>query len=682
MPAMTFEQILKEAKPPTGCGVLVIRDGKILTGTRIERAGKGRLCGPGGHIEAGETPEEAAKREAMEEFGIECHDLVPLDTQDGGGRYGTSAVFVCTDYTGEPRTDEEEMTDPKWRTIEEIKEEDLFPPFKQSLELLQEGDLVRKFNPYHCHTGRFTTANGAHSFTYSPGKSKAHDLAIEREKKRHAAAGSSNESKAPSKPQYKGNNATQKDHLKETHGDMDHMFDDDSRRKCIETCEKMTGADKDQATSFYNAVQSYTGGGYDSIRDYYQTGNTWGKREAENLEKFIEASPKWDGGDLYRGIAVKKDTADQILKYAREGKEMGMMGPSSWSSKESIAQSFADSNATADREVKFIFKTSGKQNGTSVKYMSITSYEDEVVCSNEARWKPTKVKEIGKGVYEIDCTPVSTGGTTKKSATFDEILKFNPYHGPDGKFSTANGAHSFTYKPGKSKAHDLAIEREKKRQEAAGGAGGATGTGSSEPEYKPPETRGHVKHMKGQELFDYTAKELGVSKQEAKDMIKEVSGYTDGAATDMRIWQQGGKQWDMQELTPKEAQKMSDEVEKYIKKAPKWEGGEIYRGIGISEDEAHKLLDDIAFSMKPLDMKGTSSWTSDKSIADDFSEWNGADVAVIFKAPGTKKGTSIDHISDFSQSEVLVSKDARWDVKNISGSIDDGYLVIEMEERP
>lgn len=47
---------------------------------------------------------------------------------------------------------------------------------------------VTKFNPYHDSRGRFATASGATSFTYAPGKSKAHDLAIQREKERHAAA--------------------------------------------------------------------------------------------------------------------------------------------------------------------------------------------------------------------------------------------------------------------------------------------------------------------------------------------------------------------------------------------------------------------------------------------------------------------------------------------------------------
>ena len=48
--------------------------------------------------------------------------------------------------------------------------------------------------------------------------------------------------------------------------------------------------------------------------------------------------------------------------------------------------------------------------------------------------------------------------------TFDEIVevaKFNPYHDAKGRFSTADGAASFTYSPGKSKAHDNAIARQK-----------------------------------------------------------------------------------------------------------------------------------------------------------------------------------------------------------------------------
>lgn len=54
---------------------------------------------------------------------------------------------------------------------------------------------------------------------------------------------------------------------------------------------------------------------------------------------------------------------------------------------------------------------------------------------------------------------------------FEEIKKFNPYHGSDGKFTTGAAATSFTYKPGKGKMYDNAIAREKERSKKAGISG-------------------------------------------------------------------------------------------------------------------------------------------------------------------------------------------------------------------
>ena len=50
--------------------------------------------------------------------------------------------------------------------------------------------------------------------------------------------------------------------------------------------------------------------------------------------------------------------------------------------------------------------------------------------------------------------------------TFAEVLKFNPYHDRIGRFTSAGSETSFTYAPGKSKAHDKAIERHKERMAA------------------------------------------------------------------------------------------------------------------------------------------------------------------------------------------------------------------------
>lgn len=61
---------------------------------------------------------------------------------------------------------------------------------------------------------------------------------------------------------------------------------------------------------------------------------------------------------------------------------------------------------------------------------------------------------------------------------FDEILKFNPYHDSRGRFASSDSAASFTYAPGKSTAHDKAIQRGKEEAEAGKGFKGTLYHGS------------------------------------------------------------------------------------------------------------------------------------------------------------------------------------------------------------
>lgn len=124
------------AGQPTSAAVLVVNDGKILIGTRRNREG---ICGPGGHIEDGETPEQAARREALEEFGIQLGPLYCLGQLDGlPEEYGLPVIYLCTEYAGEPVCDGEEMQSSAFRTLEELGDQGLFPPFERSLHLLAE----------------------------------------------------------------------------------------------------------------------------------------------------------------------------------------------------------------------------------------------------------------------------------------------------------------------------------------------------------------------------------------------------------------------------------------------------------------------------------------------------------------------------------------------------------------
>lgn len=124
---------------PFGVGVLVVRDGKILCGKRHNDTGYGLICGPGGHGEKGETPEQAAFRETEEEFGISPKELIPIGVGPFEPESGLRAhIFVCTEFEGEPDCVDLEMADPKFRSWQELNELEasLFPPFRDSLEIL------------------------------------------------------------------------------------------------------------------------------------------------------------------------------------------------------------------------------------------------------------------------------------------------------------------------------------------------------------------------------------------------------------------------------------------------------------------------------------------------------------------------------------------------------------------
>lgn len=114
--------------------VLVVQDGKILCASR--RNGEG-LCGPGGHTEEGETPEQTATREAMEEFNIVPLHLIPLcDYNASSDSYVSSKVFLCDRISGKPEADGDEMLDARWLSLEELSKEALFPPFEESIHQL------------------------------------------------------------------------------------------------------------------------------------------------------------------------------------------------------------------------------------------------------------------------------------------------------------------------------------------------------------------------------------------------------------------------------------------------------------------------------------------------------------------------------------------------------------------
>ena len=80
---------------------VIVRDGRVLmVHERSDRSGREWWTLPGGGIEPGETPEEAVRREVLEEVGLVVEEtLYLLDTPYPSGM---TSVFAVTVADGEP----------------------------------------------------------------------------------------------------------------------------------------------------------------------------------------------------------------------------------------------------------------------------------------------------------------------------------------------------------------------------------------------------------------------------------------------------------------------------------------------------------------------------------------------------------------------------------------------------
>lgn len=100
------------------------QENRVLLGMKKRGFGEGRWNGFGGKLEAGETTEEAAIREAREECGIEISDMEELGIVQFSWPSKESQedlevhVFKVREFAGEP-VETEEMK-PTWFGLDEI----------------------------------------------------------------------------------------------------------------------------------------------------------------------------------------------------------------------------------------------------------------------------------------------------------------------------------------------------------------------------------------------------------------------------------------------------------------------------------------------------------------------------------------------------------------------------------
>lgn len=111
--------------PRVGCGVAVLRDGKLLLVRRVRAPEAGCWSLPGGKVDLWEGTEAAARREVAEELGIGLGALdllcvVDLVAREDGGHW-VSPVYLAAAFEGEPaRLEPEKHSDLGWFALDAL----------------------------------------------------------------------------------------------------------------------------------------------------------------------------------------------------------------------------------------------------------------------------------------------------------------------------------------------------------------------------------------------------------------------------------------------------------------------------------------------------------------------------------------------------------------------------------
>ena len=113
---------------------IIVKDGKILLLHR-QKAGRTYYIIPGGGLEAGETPQQAAKREIKEETDLDV-EIGELICEITGGYGYPEYFFAVKNIQGEARLGGEELEKNceenhyaiAWIALEKLSEIDLLPP--------------------------------------------------------------------------------------------------------------------------------------------------------------------------------------------------------------------------------------------------------------------------------------------------------------------------------------------------------------------------------------------------------------------------------------------------------------------------------------------------------------------------------------------------------------------------
>lgn len=172
-------------------------------------------------------------------------------------------------------------------------------------------------------------------------------------------------------------------------------------QKALQMLSKETGIPLEEVDKYYSALSSYFGSGYTGIRA--------GKPPSEAMKgKLIDQVIKKSrvyNGTIYRGIHLSDAEWQSWQKGLVKSGTIDMKGISSWSSKQSVATSFAKTYSGSGQSV--IFKVKSTSHAAPVQHLShFGSSEAEVLAPSTVKYKISSYVTKGKVIY-VDLTEVA-----------------------------------------------------------------------------------------------------------------------------------------------------------------------------------------------------------------------------------------------------------------------------------
>ena len=139
-----------------GFGVMMLKEGKVLLGHRHEEPekasslmhGEGTWTMPGGKLDFGESFENGAAREVLEETGIRINKeklkIVSVTNDIVLDAHFVTLGFLCEDFEGEARVMEpDEITEWQWFSLNDLPSPMFFPSAKLLKNYLS-GEIYKK----------------------------------------------------------------------------------------------------------------------------------------------------------------------------------------------------------------------------------------------------------------------------------------------------------------------------------------------------------------------------------------------------------------------------------------------------------------------------------------------------------------------------------------------------------